>query len=270
MTEIRKDDFEKANCGQGTITFEYNGIPCRLILDGLYEMRMSIYLYSDVRFFKGNRMLQSGEMLLPEKYYVPLSPDQKYIYIPFNGGGELINLETEEKLVTSVDTFHGNSYNADATKMILNGGKEFKVIDLLKMEEVPHLAGTKDHRGDAFFKNEHTIWQLKNSRQLEEHSLLTADKRLLQLNSPFETFGVSRDKYQSLIDQKTHCLALPDGSMRHSGELGHWNHVHTKDKVVLETMIPSSEIQYSDGHANGYCFVEYKYVQLQQCHTKRQ
>lgn len=262
LTTIKKKDFGILNRTEELTEFESNGISCKLKLADLSEIRMSIYVYFDVKFFKGNKLLQSGEMQLSEKYFVPVSPNKNFIYIPFRGGAELINIETEEKLISSVNWFSGNVYNESSTKMIINGTKEFKVVDLLKMREIIHIQECKDYNNDFFFKDNNKIWQIRNNKEIEELDLLKNKKKVIPIKSPFDMFGVSKDKYQSLIEKKTHCLALPSGGMGYSGNLNNWNYVNAKDKIIFETVIPTSEIKYSKGYERDYCNVEYKYVEI--------
>jgi len=259
---IDKENFEYLNSSEELTEFEFNGTIWKLKLADLSEIRMSVYVYFDVKLFKGNKMLQSGEMQLSEKYFVPVSPNKKFIYVPFRGGAELINLETEEKLISSINWFSGNIYNESSTKMIINGTKEFKIIDLLDMKEISHVSKGKDYNNDAFFKDDDTIWQIRNNKEIEELNLETNGKRLISIKSPFDKFGISTEKYRPLIEKKTHCLALPEGGMAYSGNLNNWNFVNTKSKIVFETLIPTSEIKYSKGYERDYCNVEYKYVEI--------
>lgn len=266
IATINKKNIDYFNGNEEWTKFEFNGTIYKLKLADLSEIRMSIYIYFDVKLFKGNNLLQSGEMQLSEKYFVPVSPNKKFIYVPFKGGAELINLETEEKLISSVNWFSGNIYNESSTKMIINGTKEFKVIDLLKMKEISYVNEGKDFNNDAFFKDDNTIWQIKNNKEIEEWNLATNKKRFISIKSPFEKFGISIEKFQPLIEKKTHCLGLPEGGMGYSGNLNNWNFVNTKSKIVFETLIPSSEIKYSKGYERNYCNVEYKYVEIKKEH----
>ena len=262
LTTIVQEDFEELNFNEELIEFESNEISCKLKLADLSEIRMSIYVYSDVKFVKDNKLIQSGEMQLSEKYYVPISPNKKFIYIPFRGGAELINIETDEKLICSVDWFSGNIYNESSTKMIINGREEFKVIDLLEMKEIIHVTEGKGYNNDAFFGDNNKIWQIRNNKEIEELDLRTNKQKVISIEPPFDKFGISEEKYQSLIEKKIHCLALPTGGMGYSGNLNSWNYVNAKGKIVFETVIPTSEIKYSKGYERYYCNVEYKYVEI--------
>ena len=61
--------------------------------------------------------------------------------------------------------------------MIINGTKEFKVIDLLKMEEIIHVKEGKDYNNDVFFKGSNKIWQITNNKEIEELDLRANERK---------------------------------------------------------------------------------------------
>jgi hypothetical protein len=262
LEKINKEDFKIYNCDNEETDFEYENSKYKLRLANLAEIGMSNYIYFDVKFFKEKKLIMSGEMQLPDKYYNPISPNKKFIYIPIKGGSELINLDSNEKIESSVSWFNGNIYNSESSKMIINGSTEFKVIDLIEMKEIHHSNSEKEYLNDAFFINNHIIWRFVNNGKIEELNLQTNVTRLITMELPFEKYNIELKEYQSLIDEKTHCLGLPNGGMAYSGNLNNWNYLNTKDKLIFETLIPTSEIKYSKNYNRDYCLVEYKYVEL--------
>ncbi|WP_299213629.1 hypothetical protein [uncultured Aquimarina sp.] len=262
LVKVNKEDFKIYNCDNEETEFEYNNFKYKLRLADLAEIGMSNYIYFDVKFFKENKLLMSGEMQLPDKYYNPISPNKKFIYIPIKGGSELINLDSEKKIESSVSWFNGNIYNSDSSKMIINGSTEFKVIDLIEMKEIYHSNSEKEYLNDAFFINNDIIWRFLTNGKIEELNLQTKGIRLISMELPFEKYNIELSRYQSLIVEKTHCLGLPNGGMAYSGNLNSWSYLNTKDKLVFETLIPTSDIKYSKNYNRDYCLVEYKYVEL--------
>ncbi len=262
LKTIDRDKFELRNCEDELTSFQYNGIDYQLKLGNLSEIGMSNYIYLDVRFYKGSKSVITGEMRSSEKYYSPISPNKKYIYIPFTDDSKLINLGIDESFKFSINGFCGNIYNKSSTKMILNGLEEFKVIDLLEMREILHVKEGKDYNNDAFFADENSIWQIRDNNEIEEINLVNNKKAIIPIKSPFDKFGIDKNRYQQLIDQKNHCLALPSGGLIYSGSLDAWNYVSTTEKLILETLIPTSEIKYSKGYQRDFCDVETKYVEL--------
>lgn len=262
LQKIKNEDFKIYNCNDEETEFEYNNIKFKLRLADLAEIGMCNYIYFDVKFFKENIILTSGEMQLPDKYYNPVSPNKKYIYIPIKEGAELINLDSKKRIESSVNWFNGNIYNSESSKMIINGSTEFKVIDLIEMKEIYHSNSEKEYLNDAFFINNNAIWRFLNNCEIEELNIQTKETKLISMESPFEKYNIELSKYQHLIDTKTHCLGLPNGGMAYSGNLNSWSFLNVKDKLVFETLIPTTEVKYSKNYDRDYCLVEYKYVEL--------
>jgi len=262
LVTINENEFEYLNCIEEWTEFEFNEKNYRLKLSGLSEIRMSVYVYFDVKLLKENTILKSGEMQFSENYYVPVSPNKKNVYIPFRSSAEIINLKTEESMQSSVKWFSGNIYNKSSTKMIINGTEEFKVIDLSNMKELHYIKEGKSYNNDAFFGEDHVILQLKGKDRIEEWNLNSSEKKMLSIESPFKKYGIELEKFQPLINKKNHCLKLPDGGMGYSGQMDNWSYINTKDRTVFKTLIPCSEIKRSNGYITEYCDVEYRYVEL--------
>jgi hypothetical protein len=262
LKQINKTEFKISDYRNKKTEFEFNDSKFELILGNLQEIRMSVYVYFDVKFFKNNKLILSGEMQEPDRYYEPYSPNKKFVYIPLKGGQEIINLSSNQKIISSVNWFNGNIFNQSSTKMIINGANEFKVIDLVQMKEIFHLSQEKEYLNDAFFVEDNLIWRFTPNGEIAELNLETKKQRIANIELPFEMFGIELRTYKELIDKKTHCLALPKSGMAYSGNLNHWNYLNSKGKIVFETLVPTSDIKYSKGYERNYCDVEYKYVEL--------
>ncbi|PTX58391.1 hypothetical protein C8N46_11436 [Kordia periserrulae] len=262
LKEITKSDFKISDYRNKTTVFEFDNSKYKLILGNLQEIRMSVYLYFDVKFFKNDKLILSGEMQEPNGYYELYSPNKKFVYIPLKGGQEIINLDSNQKLISSVDWFNGNIFNHASTKMIINGANEFKVIDLQQMKEIFHHKEEKEYLNDAFFVEDNLIWRFTPNGDIAELNLESKEQKIADIELPFSMFGIDLAKYKPLIDKKTHCLGLPKGGMAYSGNLNHWNYLNSKKKIVFETLVPTSDIKYSKGYERDYCNVEYKYVEL--------
>lgn len=262
LKEITKSDFKISDYRNETTVFDFDNSEYKLILGDLQEIRMSVYVYFDVKFFKNDKLILSGEMQEPDRYYEPYSPNKKFVYIPLKDGQEIINLDSNQKLVSSVSWFNGNIFNHTSTKMIINGANEFKVIDLIQMKEIFHQTEEKEYLNDAFFVEENLIWRFTPNGDIAELNLETKEQKIADIILPFSMFGIDLMVYKKLIDKKTHCLALPKSGMTYSGNLNHWNYLNSKEKLVFETLVPTSEIKYSKGYERDYCNVEYKYVEL--------
>tara|TARA_B100000949_G_scaffold127868_1_gene112803 strand:+ start:2175 stop:3074 length:900 start_codon:yes stop_codon:yes gene_type:complete len=263
LKEITKSDFKISDYRNGTTVFEFDNSEYKLILGDLQEIRMSVYVYFDVKFFKNDKLILSGEMQEPDRYYELYSPNKKFVYIPIKGGQEIINLDSNQKLVSSVNWFNGNIFNHTSTKMIINGANEFKVIDLLQMKEIFHQTEKKEYLNDAFFVDENLIWRFTPNGDIAELNLETKEQKIADIELPFSMFEIDLTKYKPLIDKKTHSLGLPKGGMAYSGNLNHWNYLNSKEKIVFETLVPTSNIKYSKGYNTDYCDVEYKYAELE-------
>ena len=194
LEHITKDDFKIYNCYDEEIEFQFKDSNYKLRLADLAEISMSNYVYSDVKFFKNNAVVKSGRMQLPDKYYNPISPNHQFIYIPLRTSSELIDLTTNQKIESSVDWFYGNIYNYDASKMIINGSKEFKVIDLVEMKEAYHFKADKDFIKDAFFIDRNIIWRFLTNGRIEELNLETKETRIILVESPFEKYNIELEK----------------------------------------------------------------------------
>jgi hypothetical protein len=263
LTPIKSSDFEIYNCNDEVTKFYFKDDEYELILSDLQEVRMSVYIYFNVRLFKRNKLILSGEMLEPSQYYEPYSPNRKFVYIPLNGGGELINLETNEKIICSVNWINGNTFNQNSSKMILNGTDSFKIIDLDKMKVTHKVSKKENSLCSTFFKTNDVVWSLRENGKVDEFYLTTKKKnKNIPIISPFEKFSIDKSKYQSLINLKTHCLKIPEGGMAFSGRLNLWTYINTNEKLVLETLIPTSEIKFSEGYRTDYCDVERKFVEV--------
>ena len=263
LKEITKSDFKISDYRNETTVFEFDNSEYKLILGDLQEIRMSIYVYFDVKLFKNDTLILSGEMREPDSYYEPYSPNKKFVYIPLKGGQEIINLDSNQKLASSVNWFNGNIFNRASTKMIINGANEFKVIDLIQMKEIFHLTEEKEYLNDAFFVEEHLIWRFTPNGDIAELNLETNEQKLVDMELPFSMFGIDLIKYKPLIDKKRHCLGLPKGGMAYSGNLNRWNYLNSKEKIVFQTLVPTSNIKFSKNYKTDYCDVEYKYVELE-------
>ncbi len=262
LTTIEKGDIEISNCRDEITKFRFKDHEYELVLSDLQEVRMSVYIYFNVKLFKENKLILSGEMLQPDQYYEPFSPNRKFVYIPLKGGGELINLENNQKLICSINWLSGNIFNNDSSKMILNGTDKFKVIDLISMKKVLQVTKKDNSLSHAFFKTNETMWYLKEDGKMDEYDFTNKKKKEISIISPFEQFNIDLKKFQSLINLKTHCLKMPEGGMAFSSRLNSWVYLNTKDKLVIETLIPTSEIKYSEGYKTNYCDVEKKFVEV--------
>lgn len=263
LKEITKSDFKISDYRNETTVFEYDNSEYKLILGDLQEIRMSVYVYFDVKFFKNNKLILSGEMQEPDRYYEPYSPNKKFVYIPLKGGQVIKNLDSNQKLASSVNWLNGNIFNHTSTKMIINGTNEFKVIDLIQMKEIFHQIEEKEYLNDAFFVEENLIWRFTPNGDIAELNLETKEQKIADIELPFSMFGIDLAKYKPLIDKKAHCLGLPKGGMAYSGNLNQWNYLNSKEKIVFGTLIPTTNIKYSKNYKTDYCKVDYKYVELE-------
>ncbi len=263
LKEIKKTDFKISDYRNEKNIFNFDCSEYQLCLGDLREVKMSIYVYFDVKLFKDKKLILSGEMLEPDRYYEPYSPNKKFVYIPLKGGQDIINLAVNQRIKSAVDWLNGNIFNHSSTKMIINGTNEFKVIDLIQMKEILHITEGKKYWNDAFFLDDDIIGRFTSNGELVELNLETGEQKNTNIKSPFAMFGIDADKYKILTDKKTHCLRLPNGGMAYSGNFNHWNYINSKEKIVLETLVPISDIKYSKGYKTYYCDVEYKYVQLE-------
>jgi len=92
--------------------------------------------------------------------------------------------------------------------------------------------------------------------------LITEERKVISIKSPFDKFGIEKEKYQSLIDKNTSCLKMPSRGMAYSKNLDNWAYVSTKEKIILHAVIPTSAINYSKGYKRGYCEAEHKYIEI--------
>jgi len=262
FSQINKDNI-KITCNEVSF-FEtsYNGIKYTLILKELTEIRMSVYVYNNVKLFKENTLIQSGEMPQPDKYYNPFSPNSRYVNIPLRKNGGVIDLSTGTQCSSSVGWVEGNIFNQASSKMIVNAVRQFKVIDLINMNTCYHLASSDNELLEAFFLDNDTIAYITNSNTLEMLNLKTNQSKSIRIQSPFEKFKINPSTYQPLKDKQTHCLALPSGGMAHTIHLNNWQYVNTNDKLVFKTLLPTSDIKYSEGYNRDYCDVTPIYVEL--------
>lgn len=262
IQEISITDFKISDYRDKNTVFEFNNKYYSLILSDLQEIRMSVYVYFNVKFLENNKLILSGEMYEPNRYFEPTSPNNEFVYLPLKGNEEIINLKTKQRFISSVAWFSGNIFNQSSTKMIINGANEFKVIDLLQMKEIFHFSQEKDYLNDAFFVDDNLIWRFDKDGDIVELDLNNQVQQFAEIELPFDKFGIDSVKYHGLIRKKTYCLALPSNGMAFSSRLNNWNYINSKEKVVFETLIPISDIKYSKGYKTDYCDVEYKYVEL--------
>jgi len=199
---IDKTDFEVSDNRNKTTVFEFNDSKYELILDNIQGIRMSVYVYYDVKFFKNEKLILSDEMQKPDRYYDPVSSNKRFVYIPLKGDQEIVNLESEQKIKSSVVWFNGNIFNRSSTKMIINGANDFKVIDLVSMKEIFHLSEEKEYLTDAFFVNDNLIWRFTADGDISELNLETLKQTITTIELPFTMFGIHLRKYKSLIDKK--------------------------------------------------------------------
>ena len=151
IQEISISDFKISDYRDKNTVFEFKNKKYNLILGDLQEIRMSVYVYFNVKFLENNKLILSGEMYEPNRYFEPTSPNNEFVYLPLKGNQEIINLKTKKRFISSVAWFSGNIFNQSSTKMIINGANEFKVIDLLQMKEIFHFSQDNDYLNDAFF-----------------------------------------------------------------------------------------------------------------------
>nr|WP_299035085.1 hypothetical protein [uncultured Tenacibaculum sp.] len=212
VSQISKDNINITNNEKSVYKAIYQGIKYTLVLKELTEIRMSVYVYFDVKFYKDNTVMLSGEMPQPDKYYNPFSPNNRYVNMPLRKNGGIIDLSTGAKCSSSVGWLGGNIFNQASTKMIVNAVRQFKVMDLEHMESCYHAVATDGDLMEAFFLNNDTIAHFIDGSTLEVHHLKTNTKNVIKMPSPFEKFDVNPNTYQTLIDKQIHCLALPSGA----------------------------------------------------------
>lgn len=260
LIELNENNFKVFKNYNEFYKFSFNDIEYELTLKNHKEVYMSYYFFEDVKFFKNKIVIESGRMQDSGGYYDFVSPNKKFILLNLKKL-EIINLETNQKTenIKLASSFRGNEFNESSSKVLIKGNQDFIIIDLLTMNETYK---SSNNCKDAFFYDNDKVWIFFNNNSISELNLNSNTVKQIKMESPFSKFNIDIKKYQSLIDLNTHCLALPKGGMSHSINLNKWEYLNTKDKLVFKTLIPISDINYSEGYKINYCSVKYKYVEL--------
>ena len=262
LTPIKPEDVRLFQF-QETSLFNFLTDEYKVVFGKATEVAISSYI-REVNVFKNKSLLFSG-MTIDPLYLELTSCNNRYLFIPSENSYEVFDLHSGSSIKSNMALFNRNQFDATGKYLLVVGYKEYQLIDLIAGQVVLNADNIPLSTSNMHFGSDNSIWSLNQDNSV--HQIEKIDPSGLSMAteiipSPFEFFNIDKNKYQKLIDLKRYCL-WEGGGMRHSSSLNRWQLTKTREGIIYSTVIPISDIRYSNNYNVETCDVKDVYVTVE-------
>jgi hypothetical protein len=216
-----------------------------------------------VKIFKNGILFISGDTEDPGHLEL-LSPDNRHLFVPFRSSYRVYDLQADVSFTDTVGYLYGNHFDQTSKFLLTIGYHGYKLTNLENNEAVSFPSHKGFFLSQAHFGPDHRVWTIEeegDKQLLQKLDPVTAENARFAIPSPFEFFGIDKNKYQKLLHRDKYCLRTPDsGGMAYSGLLNRWQFVVTAEKNVYRSAVPITDVGHDHSYKVDSCTVDYFYV----------